>query len=154
MPRAKKSSVLLIICVLSALMSISASRPSKPLWQPLSKFLLHPFLSVWDSGLSPRSPSLCASLLCNQLINRKWMCHSITVFILEMDYRLGPRFIPKPTQGFKPSSINFIFTPVSKHGDSFISAAQVDNVLGFWSFFSACLATKKINRSVSNSWWK
>lgn len=58
-----------------------------------------------------------------------------------MDYRLGPRFIPEPTQGFKPPSINFIFTPVSKHDDSFIWAAQVDNV--FFSFFRACLATQK-----------
>lgn len=75
------------------------------------------------------------------------MCHSITVFILEMDERLRPRFIAEPTQGFKPSSINFIFAAVSKHGDSLIWAAQVDNALGF------LFSNSEINRSVWNASW-
>lgn len=42
------------------------------------------------------------------------MCHSITVFILEMDLRLRLRLLPEPTQHFKPPSINFISAPISK----------------------------------------
>ena len=70
-----------------------------------------------------------------------------------MDERLGPRFIPVPTQCFKPYSINFIFATVSKHSDSLISTAQVDNVLGLFFyglFFFFFLSSLEINRSVSN----
>lgn len=67
-----------------------------------------------------------------------------------MDERLGPRFILVPTQCFKPSSINFIFAPVSKHGDSLISTAQVDNVLGLFFYFYCLFSCLEINRSVSN----
>lgn len=81
MPGAKKNSSLLIVYVLSDFISIYGSRPFKSLSDSL---FLNFSLSVTRAFL--HSPFCFLSrFLCNQLINRKCVCHSITVFILEMD---------------------------------------------------------------------